>query len=97
MYKSQFWKFDPYDWFCGPGPHLLLINSMYHFWINYTLKKKIVSEFIVTESQLKLKHIIRYCSLIFRGSKPIINLKLYSKSLTEEHDFRKSKIINKML
>ncbi len=19
MYKSQFWKIDPYDWFCGPG------------------------------------------------------------------------------
>ncbi len=22
MYKSQFWKIDPYDWFCGPGSHL---------------------------------------------------------------------------
>ncbi len=23
MYKSQFWKIDTYDWFCGPGSHLL--------------------------------------------------------------------------
>ncbi len=21
MYKSQFQKLDPYDWFCGPGSH----------------------------------------------------------------------------
>ncbi len=23
MYKSQFWKIDPYDWFCGPGSQIL--------------------------------------------------------------------------
>ncbi len=23
MYKSQFPKIDPYDWFCGPGSHLV--------------------------------------------------------------------------
>ncbi len=23
MYKSQFKKIDPYDWFCGPGSHLV--------------------------------------------------------------------------
>ncbi len=22
MYKSQFRKIDPYDWFCGPGSHI---------------------------------------------------------------------------
>ncbi len=22
IYKSQFWKIDPYDWFCGPGSHM---------------------------------------------------------------------------
>ncbi len=22
MYKSQFRKIDPYDWFCGPGSHM---------------------------------------------------------------------------
>ncbi len=22
MYKSQFQKNDPYDWFCGPGSHM---------------------------------------------------------------------------
>ncbi len=22
LYKSQFWKIDPYDWFCGPWPHI---------------------------------------------------------------------------
>ncbi len=22
MYKSQFKKIDPYDWFCGPGSHM---------------------------------------------------------------------------
>ncbi len=24
MYKSKFKKIDPYDWFCGPGSHLLI-------------------------------------------------------------------------
>ncbi len=24
MYKSQFKKIDPYDWFCGPGLHMLV-------------------------------------------------------------------------
>ncbi len=23
MYKSQFRKIDPYDWFCGPGSHIV--------------------------------------------------------------------------
>ncbi len=23
MYKSQFQKIDPYDWFCGPGSQML--------------------------------------------------------------------------
>ncbi len=27
MYKSQFWKIDPYDWFCGPGSQLSLLKS----------------------------------------------------------------------
>ncbi len=22
MYKSQFWKIYPYDWFCGPGSQI---------------------------------------------------------------------------
>ncbi len=22
MYKSQFWKMDTYDWFCGPGSRI---------------------------------------------------------------------------
>ncbi len=25
MYKSQFHKIDPYDWFCGPGSQIILI------------------------------------------------------------------------
>ncbi len=25
MYKSQFQNIDPYDWFCGPGSHMLTI------------------------------------------------------------------------
>ncbi len=24
MYKSQFHKIDPYDWFCGPGSHIYI-------------------------------------------------------------------------
>ncbi len=27
MYKSQFKKKDPYDWFCGPGSHLVSLPS----------------------------------------------------------------------
>ncbi len=29
MYKSQFRKMDPYDWFCAPGSHIvyLLVND----------------------------------------------------------------------
>ncbi len=33
VYKSQFQKIDPYDWFCGPGSHFSsysLINLMEH-------------------------------------------------------------------
>ncbi len=26
MYKSQFKKIDPYDWFCVPGSHLCIIG-----------------------------------------------------------------------
>ncbi len=31
MYKSQFWKIYPYDWFCGPGSHIInkYITKMY--------------------------------------------------------------------
>ncbi len=25
MYKSQFWKIDPYDWFCAPGSRILFL------------------------------------------------------------------------
>ncbi len=27
MYKSQFQKIDPYDWFCGPGSQIYLIHE----------------------------------------------------------------------
>ncbi len=27
MYKSQFQKIDPYDWFCGPGSHLFFAHQ----------------------------------------------------------------------
>ncbi len=27
MYKSQFRKIDPYDWFCGPGSHIALLSK----------------------------------------------------------------------
>ncbi len=26
MYKSQFQKIDPYDWFCGPGSHTVYLH-----------------------------------------------------------------------
>ncbi len=26
MYKSQFWKMYPYDWFCGPGSQMRMIH-----------------------------------------------------------------------
>ncbi len=34
MYKSQFRKIDPYDWFCGPGSHICLVL----FWIVFASK-----------------------------------------------------------
>ena len=27
MYKSQFKKIDPCDWFCGPGLHIRMISE----------------------------------------------------------------------
>ncbi len=27
MYKSQFQKIDPYDWFCGAGSHINMISE----------------------------------------------------------------------
>ncbi len=29
MYKSQFRKIDPYDWFCGPGSHLHIVTYLF--------------------------------------------------------------------
>ncbi len=26
MYKSQFWKIDTYDWFCGPRSHMAYLT-----------------------------------------------------------------------
>ncbi len=28
MYKSQFKKNEPYDWFCGPGSHIRMISEV---------------------------------------------------------------------
>ncbi len=28
MYKSQFWKIALYDWFCGPGSHIILFTCI---------------------------------------------------------------------
>ncbi len=28
MYTSQFWKTDPYDWFCAPGSHIVSLFSL---------------------------------------------------------------------
>ncbi len=27
MHKSQFQKIDPYDWFCGPGSHIVICKQ----------------------------------------------------------------------
>ncbi len=27
MYKSQFWKIDPYDWFCAPRSHIIGVTT----------------------------------------------------------------------
>ncbi len=27
LYKSQYKKTDPYDWFCGPGSHMIKVNQ----------------------------------------------------------------------
>ncbi len=39
MYKSQFRKIDPYDWFCGPGSHITkyttTTNSSYYYYYLY--------------------------------------------------------------
>ncbi len=29
MYKSQLWKIDRYDLFCGPGSHIITIKNNY--------------------------------------------------------------------
>ncbi len=31
MYKSQFQKIDPYDWFCGPWSHIMTVVSPWQF------------------------------------------------------------------
>ncbi len=37
MYTSQFWKIGPYDWFCGPGSHMI--------WLIYWLLNKLIFGF----------------------------------------------------
>ncbi len=38
MHKSQIWKNDPYDWFCGPESHILIKGSVFIFIIFVSLK-----------------------------------------------------------
>ncbi len=40
MYKSQFRKIDPYDWFCGPGSHMCKwdLDRKYSFKWKQTIK-----------------------------------------------------------
>ncbi len=59
MYKSQFKKNDPYDWFCGPGPHMLFTivkftsvqipNSMYKY-LSYD-GQRIVMEVVIVQAE----------------------------------------------
>ncbi len=37
MYKSQLKKIDPYDWFCGPGSHIIIIIIIIYFFTKYKL------------------------------------------------------------
>ncbi len=41
MYKSQFWKIDPYDWFCGPGSHITSCSSRLQNVINLPYKEQV--------------------------------------------------------
>ncbi len=36
MYISQFHKFDPYDWFCGPGSHTHTDTHIYTYIYTHT-------------------------------------------------------------
>ncbi len=37
LYKSQFLKIGPYDWFCGPWSHMILIAGSSYFHYNESL------------------------------------------------------------
>ncbi len=37
MYKSQFWKIDTYNWFCGPRSHIRMISG------HVTLKTTVIA------------------------------------------------------
>ncbi len=51
MYKSQFQKIDPFDWFCGPGSHMYNYPRNAPFWFDalnggvvYILKSQDLSD-----------------------------------------------------
>ncbi len=51
MYKSQFRKIDPYDWFCGSGSHISHSEMDFkalEFQEVHLSKKKILQTFLKT-------------------------------------------------
>ncbi len=74
VYKSQFQKIDPYDWFCGPGSHFSsysLINLMEH-------KRRYFGKFIrVFSPSMQWKSNILKHSIIFYSLYSILLYILY--------------------
>ncbi len=44
MYKSEFRKIDPYDWFCGLGSHVLYVKVLLKAIINFCLLRHLSIE-----------------------------------------------------
>ncbi len=54
MYKYQFRKIEPYDWFCGPGSHLSLLTLNWQSEHNrYSKHHHITSRYLVNTHVLK--------------------------------------------
>ncbi len=55
----QFQKIDPYDWFCGPGSHLLILLLfiiILHYTCQTKVKSKNVQYIYVTDLFVLLPH-----------------------------------------
>ncbi len=75
MYESQFWKIDPYDWFCAPGSQM--VSSVFNgFHLDITVKLYIYCIYIYIYIYIFFLHLCTLESSYSNYSKAINGAKM---------------------